>query len=417
MSCIPCVSITPEYQIIYYDNLLNKSLLISSDIAVILSFSGFLLGSVIVLILISVNPKFTYANFLLAVCVFSFAYLMFVSGLIASGLILKVPHFFRTASPFIYIIAPAAYLYVRTVLDEEVKFSFFDLLHFTPAIFHFVELTPFFLKSAETKINILEIIFIDPDYSLALQEGFLPQKWHSFLKTIIGLIYFSFQFYIIRQYTKKNHILDSYQEKIIQWLDWFTLMLISCYSLLLVSLFTNNESYSIHHLLTVVIASTLLIILIYLFLQPQILYGLADFSESENLANEILSQTTDNRNLSLSADQISDYRYRIEKYLETKKPYLDSSFRMQDMVEDTCIQRHHLSATINTVYQMNFNGLINKYRVNYIKKNIHAKKWSNLSLEGIGMEAGFKSRSTFLQSFKKETGMTPSVFREINPQP
>ncbi|WP_293016520.1 AraC family transcriptional regulator [Mongoliibacter sp.] len=152
-------------------------------------------------------------------------------------------------------------------------------------------------------------------------------------------------------------------------------------------------------------------------MQPQILYGLADFSESENLANEILSQTTDNRNLSLSADQISDYRYRIEKYLETKKPYLDSSFRMQDMVEDTCIQRHHLSATINTVYQMNFNGLINKYRVNYIKKNIHAKKWSNLSLEGIGMEAGFKSRSTFLQSFKKETGMTPSVFREINPQP
>ncbi|TVP43578.1 MAG: AraC family transcriptional regulator [Mongoliibacter sp.] len=30
------------------------------------------------------------------------------------------------------------------------------------------------------------------------------------------------------------------------------------------------------------------------------------------------------------------------------------------------------------------------------------------------MEAGFKSRSTFLQSFKKETGMTPSVFREKN---
>ncbi len=337
---------------------------------------------------------------------------MFVSGLIASGLILKVPHFFRTASPFIYLIAPAAFLYVRTVFNEEESFQLLDALHFIPALFHFLELIPFFLKSAETKKSILEIIFIDPDYSLALSEGILAQNWHAFLKTIIGLVYFSFQYFLIRQYIKEFTPLDSYQKKIIQWLNWFTLVLICCYSLLLISLFTNNESNTIHHLLTVVIASTLLIILVYLFLQPQILYGLANFSESENLAKEILSQPTGNRSLSLSADQISDYRYRIEEYLETKKPYLDSGFRMQDMVEGLCIPRHHLSAVINTVYQKNFNGLINKYRVNYIKENIHTRKWSNLSLEGMGMEAGFKSRSTFLQAFKKETGITPSAFRE-----
>jgi len=367
-----------------------------------------------VLILIFVNRKFTYSNLLLALCVFGFAYLMLVGGLIASGLILKAPHFFRTASPVIYLIAPAAFLYVRTVLNEEGNFKLIDSLHFIPAFFHFLELMPFFLKSADTKIEILKIIFIDPDYSLALYEGILPENWHAFLKTIIGLVYFGFQYSLIRQYTKEYTFLDSYQEKIIQWLNWLTLVLTGCYCLLFVSLFTNNESNTIHHLLTVVIASSLLIILIYLFLQPQILYGLANFSESENLAEEIFSQPTDSRNLSLSADLISDYRYRIEKYMETKRPYLDTGFRMQDMVKDTSIPRHHLSAVINTAYQKNFNGLVNTYRVNYIKENIYSKKWSNLSLEGIGMEGGFKSRSTFLQAFKKETGITPSAFREKN---
>lgn len=386
--------------------------MISSNTAIVSSFSGFLLGLVIILILLFANRESSYANFLLAVCVFSFAYLMFVGFLIASELIIQVPHFFRTASPFIYLIAPTAFLYVRSVLNEERNFNFIDILHFIPAVFHFLELVPFFLESAEIKKRILEAIFIEPDYSLALSEGVLPVNFHAYLKTLIGLVYFGFQYSEIRKYKKEQAYLDSYQKKIIHWLNWLTLVLTVCYSLLLVSLFTNNESITIHHLLTVVIAAALLIILSYLFFQPQILYGLANFSESDNLATEIFSQTTDNPGLSLSEDLISDYRYRIEKYLETNKPYLDSSFRMQDMVEETNIPRHHLSSVINSAYQMNFNGLINKYRINYIKENIRTKHWSNLSLEGVGMEAGFKSRSTFLKAFKKETGMTPSAFRE-----
>jgi AraC-like DNA-binding protein len=337
---------------------------------------------------------------------------MLVGGLIASGFIIKVPHFFRTASPVIYLISPTAFLYVRSVLNEEKNFKLNDTLHFIPALFHFLELVPFYLESAEMKISILKAIFTNPDSSLLLSEGFLPENFHAFLKTVIGLFYFGIQYYVIRKYKKENVSLDPYQKRIILWLYSFTLVLTICYSILLVGLFTNNESNTIHHLLTVVIAAALLIILIYLFFQPQILYGLADFSESENLAKEFFSQKTDTRSLSLSKDMISEYRYRIEKYLETKNPYLDSNFRMQDMVEGTGIPRHHLSSVINTAYDKNFNGLINEYRINYIKGNILAKQWSSLSLEGIGMEAGFKSRSTFLQAFKKETGMTPSAFRE-----
>lgn len=384
----------------------------SSDLAVIFSFSGCLLGLVIVLILIFVNRKLPFHNLLLALCIFSFTYLMFVSSLIWSGLIIRVPHFFRTASPVIYLIAPFAFLYVRAVLEEEKKFRLIDGLHFLPAFLHFLELVPFFAQSSETKLSILQAVFADPDYSLAMYEGILPANVHSYLKTAIGLIYFMYQFYLIRVYRQENKPLDPYQEKVTRWLNFFTLVLTTCYAALLLGMLIDNEASTVQHLLTVLVGAALLIILAYLFFQPQILYGLSDFSESDNLIDEVYLRNTETRNLSLSTDLINDYKQRIEDYLEIAKPFLNSDFRMQDMVEHTGIPRHYLSAVINTVYEKNFSRLINEYRINYIYKNKNNPAWSNLTLEGMGMEAGFKSRSTLLHAFRKETGMSPSEFLE-----
>ncbi|TPV34880.1 AraC family transcriptional regulator [Paucihalobacter ruber] len=384
--------------------------MISADIASFICFSGFLLGVVILLILILANSKRPYYNFLLSLCIFSFTYLMFVSGLIWSGLIIEVPHFFRTASPVIYLIAPAAFLYVRAILEEEEKFKLIDIIHFLPALLHFLEMAPFFFQSAEIKIGILQSIFIDPDYSLAMYEGLLPTNVHAFLKTGIGLVYFLSQFYIIGKYKRKYTPLDSYEAKVVNWLMWFTLILTVSYTLLFIGLLINDENNTVQHFLTVLIGIALLIILGFLFFQPQILYGLSDFSESENLAEDIFSKVANKPSLSLSINQIKDYQHNIEEYLESKKPYLNCDFRMQNMVEDTGIPRHHLSAVINTTFKQNFSSLINEYRINYIEKNINSKAWTNLSIEGIGIEAGFKSRSTFLEVFKKQTGMTPSEF-------
>jgi AraC-like DNA-binding protein len=409
--------------------------MINSELVSIVCFSAFLLGLVIVLILIFVNRKRSYPNLLLALCISSFAFLIFVTAMISSGLIIKVPHLFRTASPVIYLVAPTAFLYVRSVLKEERSFNLLDSIHFLPALLHFLELIPFYIESAETKTRILEVVLANPDfsldlsvdtkmrilegvlanpdYSLAFYKGILPLNWHAFIKNLLGLIYLGLQAFLIWDYTKEFTYLDPYQKKVISWLKWFTLVRAILYSLLLfIVLLGNDEKFIIQHLLTLALGASLLSILGYLFFQPQILYGISDFSDSENLTEEIFSQTTGKRNASLSTERISDYQYRIEKYLETKKPYMDQNFRMQDMVADTGIPRHHLSALINTVYKKNFNGLINEYRVKYIKENIHSTQWSNFSLEGIGKEAGFKSRSTFLDAFKKETGMTPSTFRK-----
>lgn len=118
------------------------------------------------------------------------------------------------------------------------------------------------------------------------------------------------------------------------------------------------------------------------------------------------------KQMTLSREQRRLYQRRIESYLQKEKPYLNTDFRMKDMVEATGIPRHHLSMTVNTVYGTNFNNLINWYRIQYVLGRFDDPEWDHLTLEGIAEEAGFNSRTTFLNAFKKVTGMTPSKFRK-----
>lgn len=125
---------------------------------------------------------------------------------------------------------------------------------------------------------------------------------------------------------------------------------------------------------------------------------------------------TKKRDSFLSEEQFNDYQRRIDAYLRFRSSHLNTSFRMRTMVEETGIPRHHLSAVINTVYRTNFNQLINQHRIEYLLERFHEPKWARLTFEGMAEEVGFRNRSTFLSSFKKVTGMTPSQFRKRKPK-
>ena len=63
---------------------------------------------------------------------------------------------------------------------------------------------------------------------------------------------------------------------------------------------------------------------------------------------------------------------------------------------------------INEHFEQNFKEYINSYRINHAKEMI--QKGSNFSLEGIGYESGFNSRTSFYRAFKKFEGRTPSEY-------
>jgi AraC-like DNA-binding protein len=68
-----------------------------------------------------------------------------------------------------------------------------------------------------------------------------------------------------------------------------------------------------------------------------------------------------------------------------------------------------ISRCINLVAGMSFNDYINQHRIEQIKWALQTDDYTNLT--DLAFAAGFSSKATFNQSFKKATGMTPSEFR------
>ena len=70
----------------------------------------------------------------------------------------------------------------------------------------------------------------------------------------------------------------------------------------------------------------------------------------------------------------------------------------------------YISQTINSVFGQQFNSFINEYRIKYACRLLMQGKYKNYTLSAISEEVGFNSISTFISSFKKNTGVTPSYY-------
>ena len=106
-----------------------------------------------------------------------------------------------------------------------------------------------------------------------------------------------------------------------------------------------------------------------------------------------------------------DLRSTVEAFIHGERPFLRPGFTLTDMAVETGIPRHVLSHFINREYGMNFNSLINTFRVSFLK-NIPGQDpdWKRLTLEALGRMAGFNSRNTLIKAFKKCTGECPSEY-------
>lgn len=100
----------------------------------------------------------------------------------------------------------------------------------------------------------------------------------------------------------------------------------------------------------------------------------------------------------------------IEEHLETARPYLKHGYSLRNLSEDLDVTYTYLSFIINREYGLNFNDLINRYRIKYMRSLMESPDAHMYTLEGLAHQAGFSSRSTFYRAFQKSTGKMPSAF-------
>ena len=73
------------------------------------------------------------------------------------------------------------------------------------------------------------------------------------------------------------------------------------------------------------------------------------------------------------------------------------------------ISSHELSRLINENLNSSFTEFINEYRVEEAKQLIAIN--ANYTIEAIGNQSGFNSKSAFYKAFKTYTGTTPAKFK------
>jgi AraC-like DNA-binding protein len=100
----------------------------------------------------------------------------------------------------------------------------------------------------------------------------------------------------------------------------------------------------------------------------------------------------------------------IEDHFEIAKPYLKHGYSLRNLAEELNITYTYLSYIINREYGMNFNDLVNKYRIAYMQGLMAEPDAPLYTLEGLAYRSGFNSRSTFYRAFYKATGRMPSAF-------
>lgn len=112
----------------------------------------------------------------------------------------------------------------------------------------------------------------------------------------------------------------------------------------------------------------------------------------------------------LSRERVHEMNSLVTNYLVKNKPFLQQRYSIAQLSGDLQIPQHQLSAFINSYYKVNFNDLINKYRVYYSKVMMINDEWKFKTLQGIALESGFGNRTSFCNAFKKITGLNPSDF-------
>ncbi|MEI6684060.1 MAG: helix-turn-helix domain-containing protein [Bacteroidota bacterium] len=100
--------------------------------------------------------------------------------------------------------------------------------------------------------------------------------------------------------------------------------------------------------------------------------------------------------------------------LMKEKYYLNEKLTIDVLADKLETNSKYLSQLINESQQKNFYTYINTFRVTEAQRLLNERQHQKYSIQGIALMAGFSSKSSFNEAFRRITGMTPSEYVENN---
>lgn len=106
---------------------------------------------------------------------------------------------------------------------------------------------------------------------------------------------------------------------------------------------------------------------------------------------------------------------KLELALKKEKAFLVPDLTIQELASKMHMRASDLSGFFNAKLGMNFNDVINEYRVDEVKRLIVDPATDpKATIMELAYRSGFNSKATFNRIFKQRTGSTPKEFRKAS---
>ncbi len=115
----------------------------------------------------------------------------------------------------------------------------------------------------------------------------------------------------------------------------------------------------------------------------------------------------------MTPEEAREVTEKVEAFIQAKG-YLDPNVTLGVLSDNIGAPPHKISEVLSKYMDTSFYDLINKHRVEDIKKAIQDPALSHLTILSIAYDLGYNSKSTFNAAFRKFTGMTPSAFKKAS---
>lgn len=286
---------------------------------------------------------------------------------------------------FIFLALPLFYMYARQVsILKDAKQNYWVLI---PGIIEFVVLFALFLMN----IDYLESLFFA-------------------LYFLIGIAFNVYVAIKIIRFAKKHLKLveDQYASVSGLQLFWVKQYAIALLSYLGFSFLMIGFESPYVDLLVSIIDLALVYWVIYKGFQQESVVPLIITDESQEETSKEQMANNDPEDLEEMNQIVQD----LDAYLKEYKFFRQKDLTIVDVSNGIDVSSKKVSRAINLVRKVNFNVYINSLRIEEAVLYLKDRNYDGFSVEGIGLEAGFKSKSAFYNAFKKEKNCTPLELRK-----
>ena len=326
--------------------------------------------------------------------------------------------FYNNFAPCMFLIGPFLYFYVRNTLLDKTVLSKKDRLHFIPATIALIGTVPYLFQSFEKKLQIADRIIENLDAIRDIEINLFYNVGQSFaFRTILAFLYLIYCIYLLwKAYPSEINDPEVPKKQFMITYRWLIILLTSLlfifisFTVLSLNAAVSKPSDTIDdgYVLYVMAGFAYCVMSFSLILFPEILYGIP----RKQIEAVTSKKKKEKIKIAPEEDPFFDMYTAILKYLHEEKPFLNPDFAVSDIALDLQVPQNHVSYCITYLMETRFSKLKSELRIQHAVELLKKGSNSVLTIEAIGKQSGFKTRSNFYAAFKEETGLTPTEYIE-----